>query len=91
MSLSLLNNLLGSKVPRMPFRPAHGSYVNSVEDSRDNKQLSMLSMCRGLIRISHNNRVSMGATTIRARIKAKGGVIIRIIRAIRVMGLEQSE
>ena len=40
-------------------------------------------MCRGLI--NHNNRVSMGATTIRTRIKAKGGVIIKIIRAIRVM------
>ena len=40
-------------------------------------------MCRGLI--SHNNKVSIGATTIRTRIKAKGGVIIRIIRVIRVM------
>ena len=40
-------------------------------------------MCRGLI--SHNSRVSMGATTIRTRIKAKGGVIIRIIKAIKVM------
>ena len=76
----------------MLFRPAHGSYVNSVEDniavqnvSRDNKQLSMFSMCRGLIRISHSNRVSMGVAPIRTRIKAKGGVIIRIIRAIIVM------
>ena len=35
-------------------------------------------MCRGLI--NHNNRVSMGATIIRTRIKAKGGGIIREIR-----------
>ena len=90
MSHSLLNSLLGNKVPRMPFRPAHGSYVNSVEDSttvqnvsQDNKQESMPSMCRGLI--SHNNRVSMGATTIKTRIKAKVGIIIRTTRAIRVM------
>ena len=34
-------------------------------------------MCRGLT--SHNNRVSMGATIIRIRIRAKGGVIIRAI------------
>ena len=40
-------------------------------------------MCRGLIK--HNNRVNMGATIIRTKIKAKGGVIIRIIKAIRVM------
>ena len=40
-------------------------------------------MCRVLI--SHNNKVNMGATTIRTRIKAKGGVIIRIIKALRVM------
>ena len=40
-------------------------------------------MCRGLI--NHSDRVSMGATIIRTRIKAKGGVIIRIIKAIRVM------
>ena len=33
----------------------------------------------------------MGATTIRTIIKAKGGVIIRIIRAVRVMEGEQSE
>ena len=33
MSRNILNSLLGSKVPRMPFRPAHGSYVNYVEDS----------------------------------------------------------
>ena len=38
-------NLLNNKVPQMPFRPAHGSYANSVEDntvvrnvSRDSKQ-----------------------------------------------------
>ena len=35
-------------------------------------------MCRGLI--SHNDRVSMGATIIKTRIKAKGGVIIKVIR-----------
>ena len=92
MSRNLLNSLLGSKVSRMPFRPAHGSYLNFVEDSttvqnvsRDSKHLNMPSMCQGLIRISHNSRVSTGATTIRTKIKAKGGVIIRIIRAIRVM------
>ena len=34
-------------------------------------------MCRGLI--SHNSMVSMGATIIRTRIKAKGGVITRAI------------
>ena len=33
MSRNLLNSLLGSKVQRMPFRLAHGSYVNYVEDS----------------------------------------------------------
>ena len=45
MSRSLLNSLLDSKVQLMLFRPAHGSYANSVEDStivqnvsRDNKQ-----------------------------------------------------
>ena len=87
---SLLNSLVDNKVPRIPFRPAHGSYANFVEDStvvqnvsRDNKQYSMPSMCRGLI--SHSNKVSMGATITRTRIKAKGGIIIRIIRAIRVM------
>ena len=37
-------------------------------------------MCQGLI--SHNSKVSMGATTIRTRIKAKGGGIIRIIRVM---------
>ena len=74
----------------MPFKPAHGSYASSVEDntvvpnvSQDSKQYSIPSKCRGLI--SHSNRVSMGETTIRIRIKAKGGVIIRIIRAIRIM------
>ena len=35
-------------------------------------------MRQGLV--SHNSRVSMGATIIRTRIKAKGGVIIRAIR-----------
>ena len=40
-------------------------------------------MCRGLI--SHNSMVNMGATTIRTRIKAKGGVIIRIIGTIKVV------
>ena len=74
----------------MTFRPAHRSYANFVEDSivvqnvsRDSKQYSMPSMCRGLI--NHSNRVSMGAKTIRTRIKAKGDVIIRIIKAIKVM------
>ena len=74
----------------MPYRPAYGSCVNSVEDntavqnvSQNSKQWSMPSMCRGLI--SHNNRVSIGATTIKTRIKAKGGVIIRIISAVGVM------
>ena len=43
-------------------------------------------MCQGLI--SYNSRVNMGQTTIRTRIKDKGGVIIRIIRAIRVMDEE---
>ena len=42
-------------------------------------------MCRGLIRVSHNNRVSMGETTTRTKIKVKGGVIIRIVRTVRVM------
>ena len=35
-------------------------------------------MCRGLI--SHNSRVSMGATIIKTKIRAKGGVIIKAIR-----------
>ena len=34
-------------------------------------------MCRGSI--SHNSRVSMGVPIIRTKIKAKGGVIIRLI------------
>ena len=42
-------------------------------------------MCQGLIRVSHSNRVNMGATTIRTKIKDKGGVIIRMIRTARVM------
>ena len=42
-------------------------------------------MCRGLIRISHSSRVSIGATTIIIRIKAKGDAIIRMVRAIMVM------
>ena len=69
----------------MPFILAHGSYANSVEDNtvvqnviRDNKQESMLSMCRGLI--SHNSKVNMGAKVIRIRIRAKGGVITRATR-----------
>ena len=33
MSHSLLNNLVDSKVSRMPFRLDHGSYANFVEDS----------------------------------------------------------
>ena len=52
MSRNLINSLVDSKVPRMSFRPAHGSYANSVEDStvvqnvsRDSKQKSMPSMC----------------------------------------------
>ena len=40
-------------------------------------------MYQGLI--SHNSKVSLGVTIIITRIKAKGGVIIRIIKAIRVM------
>ena len=35
-------------------------------------------MCRGLI--NHNSKVSMGETITRTRIRAKGGVIIRVIR-----------
>ena len=35
-------------------------------------------MCRGLI--SYNNKVSMGATIIRTRIRAKGGVITRVVK-----------
>ena len=35
-------------------------------------------MCRGII--SHNSRVSMGATIINIRIRAKGGVITRATR-----------
>ena len=35
-------------------------------------------MFRGLI--SNNNRVNMGATIIKTRIKAKGGVITRAVR-----------
>ena len=34
-------------------------------------------MCRGLIR--HNIRVNMRATIIKTRIRAKGGIIIRVI------------
>ena len=36
-------------------------------------------MCLDLI--SHNNRVSMGVTPIKTRIRAKGGKIIKIIIA----------
>ena len=94
MSHNLLNNRLDSRVPRMPYRLTHGSCVNSVEDSTaaqnvslETKPLSRPSMCRGLIRVSHSNRVSMGETTIRTKIKAKGGLIIRIriIRTVKVM------
>ena len=35
-------------------------------------------MCQGLI--SHNRKVNMGATIIKTRIKAKGGVITRAVR-----------
>ena len=35
-------------------------------------------MCRGLIRVSHSNKDMMGETTIIIKIKAKGGVIIRV-------------
>ena len=78
----------------MPYRPTHGSCGNSVEDStsaqnasQETKPLSRPSMCRGLIRVSHNNKVSMGEITIRTKIKAKGGVIIRIriVRTVKVM------
>ena len=41
-------------------------------------------MCRGLIRVNHSNKDSMGETTIRIKIKAKGGVTIRI-RTIRTV------
>ena len=37
-------------------------------------------MCRGLINL--NSRFSMGATIIKTRIRAKGGVIIKAIRII---------
>ena len=68
--------------------------MNSVEDntaaqnaSQETKPLSRPSMCRGLIRVSHNNKVSMEETTIITKIKAKGDVIIRIkiIRIVKVM------
>ena len=35
-------------------------------------------MCRGSIRVNHSNKDSMGETTIRIKIKAKGGVTIKI-------------
>ena len=35
-------------------------------------------MCRGLI--NHNSKVGMGATIIRTRIRAKGGIITRADR-----------
>ena len=68
----------------MPFRPAHGSYTNSVEDGNiaechsGQQTIEHLSMCRGLI--SHNSRVSIGAIIIIIRIRAKGGVITRATR-----------
>ena len=78
----------------MPYRLTHGSCVNYVEDStiaqnasQETKQYSRPSTCRGSIRVSHNNKDSMGETTIRTKIKAKGGVIprIRIIRTVKGM------
>ena len=38
-------------------------------------------MCRDLIRINHSSRVSIG-TTIKTRIRAKGGVVVRTIRVM---------
>ena len=63
----------------------YGDSTTAKNASRETKQQSMLSMCRGLIRVSHSNRVNMGATTIRTKIKAKGGVILRIVKTVRVM------
>ena len=62
-----------------------GGQHSSIECQSGNQTVEKASMCRGLIRVSHNNKVSMGATTIRTKIKAKGGVIIRIVRRVRVM------
>ena len=44
-------------------------------------------MCQGSIRVSHSIKDSMGETIIRIKIKAKGGVIIRIriVRTIKGM------
>ena len=44
-------------------------------------------MCRGSIRVNHNSKDSMGETIIRIKIKAKGGVTIRIriIRTVKGM------
>ena len=44
-------------------------------------------MCRGLIRVSHNNKDSMGETIIRTKIKAKGGVTIRIRIVKKIKGM----
>ena len=78
----------------MPYRPIHGSCVNSVEDStiaqnvsQETLQYSKPSTCRGSIRINDNSKDRMGETVIRIRIRANGGVIIRtrILRTIKGM------
>ena len=45
-------------------------------------------MCQDSIKVNHNNKDSMGETIIRIRIKAKGGVIIRIITVRTIKGMD---
>ena len=45
-------------------------------------------MCRDSIRVNHNSKDSMGETIIRIRIKAKGGVIIRIRTVRTIKGMD---
>ena len=50
--------------------------------------MSMPSMCRGSIKVKHSSRDSMGETIIRIKIKAKGGVIIRIRTVRTIKGMD---
>ena len=45
-------------------------------------------MCRGSIRVNHSSKDSMGETIIRIKIKAKGGVIIRIRIVKKIKGMD---
>ena len=45
-------------------------------------------MCRGSIRFNHSSKDSIGEKIIRIKIKAKGGVIIRIRTVKTIKGMD---